>query len=194
MNKATNCFSKIHIRRQSYIVCQTVIIKTNFTKYYSNDTWSVMLAWASSSSPSGHLSALLPQTPSTPTSYLMHKERYHLWESTSFINHVTCKYRLISVDPGLKMLIVAHKTIWICGYKPKAMVLQPKKKKNDSRPHRWHIPVILALGKQKEEDQEFKVIFGYTVSSRLAWATKDLSLVFFSPPPPSSFSRQGFSV
>lgn len=83
--------------------------------------------------------------------------------------------------------------LWLSlGYKPKAMALKLKNKKDDdSRPHRWHIPVILALGKQEEEDQDFKVILSYTVSSRLAWGQK--TFPWFSPFS-LSFSRQGFSV
>lgn len=32
-------------------------------------------------------------------------------------------------------------------------------------------PVTLALAKQRQENQKFKVILGYTVSSRPAWGT-----------------------
>lgn len=31
---------------------------------------------------------------------------------------------------------------------------------------KWHMPKIPALGRERQEDQKFKVIFGYTVNSR----------------------------
>lgn len=40
---------------------------------------------------------------------------------------------------------------------------------------RWHSPALSALGKQMLDNQEFQVILGYLVSSRLAWATWDLA-------------------
>lgn len=36
-----------------------------------------------------------------------------------------------------------------------------------------HIPLIPALGKQRQGRQKFKVIFSYLSSSRPAWATRD---------------------
>jgi hypothetical protein len=35
----------------------------------------------------------------------------------------------------------------------------------------WHIPIIPALGKQRQEDYEFKTLLGYLVSSRPVCAT-----------------------
>lgn len=35
--------------------------------------------------------------------------------------------------------------------------------------------VILALGKNRQEDQEVKIIFGYIESLRLAWAIWDIA-------------------
>ena len=40
----------------------------------------------------------------------------------------------------------------------------------------WYTPVIPALGRYKQEDQEFKVILCYTENLRLAWETWDLIL------------------
>lgn len=44
-----------------------------------------------------------------------------------------------------------------------------KKKKN----HWWHVPIILAPGKQGQESQELKVIINYTVNLRLVWSIWD---------------------
>ena len=35
----------------------------------------------------------------------------------------------------------------------------------------WFLPVILAFGKQRQEDQNFMVIFGYLGSLKPEWAT-----------------------
>jgi hypothetical protein len=48
-----------------------------------------------------------------------------------------------------------------------------KKKKKPLKRALWHIPVIPALGTWKE-NHEFKVIFDYIASLRLAWATGEL--------------------
>lgn len=37
----------------------------------------------------------------------------------------------------------------------------------------WHTTVILTPGKQRQEDQECKIICNYTWSSEPAWATQD---------------------
>lgn len=53
---------------------------------------------------------------------------------------------------------------------------QQLKKKHISRAEVWwHTPIITALGKQKQEHWEFKVIFSYMASSRLNGLHKTLS-------------------
>lgn len=43
-----------------------------------------------------------------------------------------------------------------------------------SSPEWWCVPAILALGRWSQEEQGFKVILDYIMSSRLTWATRDL--------------------
>lgn len=52
--------------------------------------------------------------------------------------------------------------------KPKRMLIK-KKKKNQW----WHVPIILAPGKQRQEFQELKVITNYIVNLRLVWSIWD---------------------
>jgi hypothetical protein len=37
----------------------------------------------------------------------------------------------------------------------------------------WFILIVLGFKRQEKEDQEFKVIFYYRASLRLAWAVRD---------------------
>lgn len=37
----------------------------------------------------------------------------------------------------------------------------------------WHTPINPESGKQRQEDQEFKVSVSYTANSRPDWATQD---------------------
>lgn len=39
----------------------------------------------------------------------------------------------------------------------------------------WHTPVISAIGRLRQEDQEFKFILGHTVSLSPAWAHEAMS-------------------
>jgi hypothetical protein len=42
--------------------------------------------------------------------------------------------------------------------------------KNGEEPGMAHVSITPTFGRWKQETLEFKVIFGYTVSSRMAWS------------------------
>lgn len=48
------------------------------------------------------------------------------------------------------------------------------------KPEWWHMPIIPAHRRWRQEDQMFKVSLSYVVISRAAWATRDPAIVCFS--------------
>lgn len=61
-----------------------------------------------------------------------------------------------------------------CGTKTGDLNRKDKQKGEKRHRARLAVPVISALGRWKQEYQEFKVILGNILSSRLSWATWDL--------------------
>lgn len=50
---------------------------------------------------------------------------------------------------------------------------KPMSHSDSNEENKSYVPVISATGKWRQEDQKYKVILGYTASSKPVWATGD---------------------